>query len=84
MKPWTGEFPIESAKDLDDAAREMIVANIKAGQIKAREIVAVGWDGVSNPIYRFADEVRAGVPDHLCMRPGYLSIEAWKRAKGSV
>ncbi len=83
-KPWSGEFVIENPEDLDDAARKMIVANIKAGQTPVRELVCVGWDGVSNPIYLFADEYRSGVPEHACMRPSYLDIQAWKRARAGA
>ena len=81
-KPWRGEFPIENPKNLDVAAREMIVENINAGQTRAREIVVARVED-GYPVYRYADDVRAGVPDNLCMRPGYLDIEAWKCAKAA-
>jgi hypothetical protein len=32
-----------------------------------REIVSVGWDGRSNPMYRYRDEL--ALPDHMRARP---------------
>lgn len=32
-----------------------------------RKIEVIGWDGRSNAIYRFYDELN--LPDHMCTRP---------------
>jgi len=48
----------------------------KAIASQNREIVCIGWDSVSNPIYRYRDELdmadhlRARVPDKLVIKPG--------------
>ena len=31
MKPWKNEFPVDKADDMDDAARRILLANIRAG-----------------------------------------------------
>lgn len=32
MKPWKTEFPVDKADDMDDAARRILLANIRAGK----------------------------------------------------
>lgn len=44
-----------------------------------RVIVVVGWDGRSNPIYRFYDEL--DLPDHMRSRPSVEEVKAHKLNK---
>jgi hypothetical protein len=39
-----------------------------------REIVCIGWDGRTQPIYRFHDEL--ALPDHMRARPSESDIKA--------
>lgn len=44
--------------------------------VPPRKVVTVGWDGASQPMYRFYDEMP--LPDHMRARPTPEQIRAWK------
>lgn len=43
--------------------------------MKPRKIIVLGWDGRSNPIYRYQDELRR-MPDHMRSIPPKEAILA--------
>lgn len=44
-RPWTGEFPCDSALDMDEAASEILLENMRASRADNRNLVWVSYDG---------------------------------------